>query len=324
MAVEYATNFKGERSTKLFNGTKTHYIYDLQGQLIAEADNTGAIQKEYIYLNGQRLATVTNGAVYYDHTDHLDTPIALTDQAGLTQWKASYTPFGKAIVEINNLENNIRFPGQYFDSETGLHYNYFRDYDPEIGRYIQSDPIGLNGGINTYGYVGGNPINKSDMFGLKNPNSSNPNCFSKLIKEKLEDYQQHQSDAVIDWQFTLPRYRLISINPSVNSLPSGNRPRNNRIPNPIGIGIGYDVYAVTYTNYSKQMGSTIITYNLMMLKCRKTKINSCGIEEEYIEDIITYKDILGFKSGTNWEKSWWEEDVLLLTGLDFHVDNVSK
>jgi len=181
MNANYLYNFKGERSAKLVNGVQTHFIFDLNGQLIAEADSNGVVQREYVYLNGQRLASLVNDTLYYVHTDHLGTPIALTDEAGLVQWQASYTPFGKTVVEVNNIDNNSRFPGQYFDSETGLHYNYFRDYDPEIGRYIQSDPIGLNGGINTYGYVAQNPINLVDPDGLRyrtvRPKNRKPNGY---------------------------------------------------------------------------------------------------------------------------------------------------
>ena len=80
-------------------------------------------------------------------------------------WKGEYDPFGKVTETVNIVEQNIRFPGQYFDSETELHYNYFRTYDPNNGRYIESDPIGLDGGINTYAYVMGNPISFIDPSG---------------------------------------------------------------------------------------------------------------------------------------------------------------
>jgi len=170
-SAKYTYNAKGERSIKVVNdgvsGVETHYIFDLNGQLIAEADALGVIQKEYVYLNGQPFAQIIGSDIYYYHNSHLGTPEIMTDANQTIVWQASYTPFGKATVSVNAVENNIRFPGQYFDSETNLHYNYFRDYDPEIGRYIQSDPIGLAGGINTYGYVGGNPVNAIDPLGLE-------------------------------------------------------------------------------------------------------------------------------------------------------------
>lgn len=80
-------------------------------------------------------------------------------------WQADYQPFGKTNVSVNLVINNVRFPGQYFDEESGLHYNYFRDYDPSIGRYLKSDPIGLAGGPNTYAYVSQNPVNFVDPRG---------------------------------------------------------------------------------------------------------------------------------------------------------------
>lgn len=111
--------------------------------------------------------------VYYIQADHLNTPRIVTDKDNGVVWQwGQDDPFGSTVANQdptnsgNPLEFNLRFPGQYFDKETNTHYNYFRDYDPQTGRYIQSDPIGLYGGINTYGYVGGNPISYMDPDGL--------------------------------------------------------------------------------------------------------------------------------------------------------------
>ena len=112
-------------------------------------------------------ATTAHSATYYFHNDHLGTPQVLTDENQAVVWKGTYDPFGKVTETVATVEQNLRFPGQYLDRESGLHYNYFRTYDPEVGRYTQSDPIGLGGGINTYGYVLGNPLRYFDRFGLK-------------------------------------------------------------------------------------------------------------------------------------------------------------
>ena len=163
--VNYLYNFQGQRVLKLVNGVQTHFIFDINGQLIAEAGDQGNIIKQYIYAYSQPFAQISNNNIYYYHNDHLGTPKVITDESQTVVWQASHLPFGLANITTNTIENNIRFPGQYFDVETNLHYNYFRDYDPSIGRYIQSDPIGLNGGINTYGYAYQNPIRYIDPTG---------------------------------------------------------------------------------------------------------------------------------------------------------------
>jgi len=105
--------------------------------------------------------------MYYVHSDHLGTPQVLTDKNQQVVWRRSQTPFGETVEESGTVIQPLRFPGQYEDPETGFHYNYFRDYDPTIGRYVQSDPIGLEGGMNTYGYVHQDPIKNYDPYGLK-------------------------------------------------------------------------------------------------------------------------------------------------------------
>ncbi|WP_354401745.1 RHS repeat-associated core domain-containing protein [Variovorax sp. OAS795] len=168
------------------------YVYDEQGTLIAEAGSGGANsggQASYFYLptaNGPvPIAAVINGATYAVHSDHLNTPRRLSNASGQAVWQWSYSAFGeeKPTIAKNRFANldttpnpgttnlsavkfNLRYPGQYADEESGLFYNGFRTYSPTIGRYTQGDPIGLGGGWNRFGYVGGNPLGATDRAGL--------------------------------------------------------------------------------------------------------------------------------------------------------------
>jgi RHS repeat-associated protein len=150
----------------------TYFAYDLQGQLIGEYGNDGSAIQETVYFDNMPVATIKQGAVYYIHTDQLNTPRVISDVNNVTLWQWESTPFGETAANEDvdgdgtSFEYGLRFPGQYFDEETGLHYNYFRDYDPVTGRYTTSDPIGLAGGLNTYAYALQNPIRYTDPEGL--------------------------------------------------------------------------------------------------------------------------------------------------------------
>jgi RHS repeat-associated protein len=144
--------------------------------------------------------------IKFIHNDHLGTPHAVTDESGQLVWKASYQPFGEAEADDDvdgdgvAYELNLRFPGQYYDAESGLHYNYFRDYDPSLGRYIESDPSGLQGGVNTYAYVAGNPVRITDPLGLayfafrplSGLESGSYRCASGTISDRLNLQGSHE------------------------------------------------------------------------------------------------------------------------------------
>ncbi len=171
----YALNGLGQRIRKTGYGVSTgtnRYVYDAQGHLLGDYTSTGVAIQETVYLGDIPVAVLQGTAVYHLHADHLDTPRVITDSTDKVIWRWDSDPFGTTAAnedpdgDRKKFIYNLRFPGQYFDKETGLHYNYFRDYDPRVGRYVQSDPIGLRGGLNTYTYVDGNPISYIDPLGL--------------------------------------------------------------------------------------------------------------------------------------------------------------
>ena len=162
--VTYNYNHNNRRVSKTVNGTTTYFIYDGH-MLLGEYDTNGNVLNEYIYLGSTPIAMSTTTKTYKVYADHLNTPRRLVDENNNIVWKWESTPFGET-KPTGTLEFNLRFSGQYFDNETGTHYNINRDYNPITGRYIQSDLIGLDGGFSTFAYVNGNPVMFLDLEGL--------------------------------------------------------------------------------------------------------------------------------------------------------------
>jgi RHS repeat-associated protein len=212
-----STTSNGDTSSTLTTSTKVNYHYDPMGRrigksvstgsttpittwylwegqnLLAEYNASGQRQKRYAYLPGSYLPEqmADSTGTYTVHSDHLQTPTVLSNSQGTTVWSMQHVAYGQAWInrdpDVDGIavEFNLRFPWQYYEQETGLNYNYFRDYDPAIGRYIQSDPIGLAGGMNVYGYVENNPLVYFDFYGLAAATCENSDDKEKGIQKCL-------------------------------------------------------------------------------------------------------------------------------------------
>ena len=155
---------------------------------IGEYNEQGELMQGYYYSPQNSLG---NAPIAIKHNDngitqtsyHLNTPQMLTRPNGSVVWQGQYDAFGEVTQTNTQVSNPLRFPGQYQDDETGLHYNWYRYYDNSIGRYVTSDPIGLLGGMNTYGYVMANPLVYSDFRGLSAQGLACKGICSKATKQ---------------------------------------------------------------------------------------------------------------------------------------------
>ena len=144
----YQYNALGERVLKTITGSGaavTSYTYDESGDLLAESNGTtGAMTREYAWVDGMPVAQIeANGTIYSIHTDQTGTPQKMTNASQAVVWDRIQDPFGNTFSITGTVTDNLRFPGQYFDSETGLNYNWNRTLDTSTGRYTQADPMGL-------------------------------------------------------------------------------------------------------------------------------------------------------------------------------------
>ena len=176
-SINYIYNALWQLIEKNVGGATTILMYDEAGHLLGEYASTGGLVQETIWMGDVPVATLrpngTSVTVYYVHTDQLNAPRKVTlPSSNAIVWRWDADPFGTAAPNQNpsglgTFVYNLRFPGQYAQAETGLNYNYFRDYMTSAGRYVESDPIGLSGGsYSTYSYVNNNPISNKDPLGL--------------------------------------------------------------------------------------------------------------------------------------------------------------
>ena len=208
ITTSYVYNYRHQRVKKtLSNGTVTLYHYDESDRLIMETNGTGTVQAMYFYLDDNTPFALMYAAnspnnntaqdqIIYLHTDHLGTPRLATDSTKKLIWRWESDAFGSTLANQDPDADgkatviNLRFPGQYYDAESGLHYNWNRYYDPASGRYVSSDLIGLRGGTNTFGYVDQSPLVFGDWSGLEK-------CWTLPIRLPFYDVQLCKPDPVV-------------------------------------------------------------------------------------------------------------------------------
>lgn len=240
LKASYRYNALGQRTVKEVQGAGViypyTYLYGPDGQLLGQLQYThtgkAKLGHYWVWLEQTPLAqiqvtyasdgiSVASTQVIYLHADHLNTPRLASNQSQQLLWSWNSDAFGVGLpdqdVDGDSVQTDIplRFPGQLYDAHAALHYNYFRDYDPETGRYVESDPIGLRGGLNTYGYVMGNPLALTDPLGLAPPANIPPGInpagniceAKKMFTWSFDFYNAVKNKGPWDYKQSGPQYQ---------------------------------------------------------------------------------------------------------------------
>jgi RHS repeat-associated protein len=176
VVMNYRYNGRGERTRAYLGSANTYTLYDEAGHWLGDYGNNGAVIQQAIWMDDLPVGVATTAKTHYIQPDHLGTPRAVIDPASnkaIWTWSIRGEAFGATAPNEDPDQNgqafvfNLRFPGQRYDAASGLNYNYFRDYEPATGRYVQSDPIGLAAGVSTFTYVDARPTQNVDQLGLQ-------------------------------------------------------------------------------------------------------------------------------------------------------------
>ena len=186
--ARYSYDSRGRRIEKHTDSGSIFFIYDHRDRLLEEQDTQGNTLRQYIYSDSNELLALylgTTQSLYFVHSDHQGTPRLITDEQQQVVWSAEKNAFGITTITTAKIDFPIRVSNQYYDHETGLHYNQQRYYDPKIGRYLRNDPIGLEGGHNPYNYAFSNPLKYVDWDGREpsEANAQKDERFNSLVNK---------------------------------------------------------------------------------------------------------------------------------------------
>jgi RHS repeat-associated protein len=285
LVAEYEYNGRGEQVRKVTGPVSVYRLHDEGGRWFGEFSDDGSPIQMIVWLDELPVGVISGNQLRFIEADHLGSPRAIIDpdrDVAVWTWDLASEAFGNSSTNQDPdldgipLVFDMRYPGQLFDSSSGLNFNYFRDYDPSTGRYVQSDPIGLMGGITTYGYVGSDPLTAIDFYGL---------ARCRLVERRLPDSERMRELPLIERSRSdrncVPWPELVTPGPQ-DLIPDPVKLSRRQFPMSIGLGVALWCQKVWLRTLQIEVGRyrSYATYEVCIDDCGKETSTFVGILDQ--------------------------------------------